>query len=974
MYYEIVVYDSRYSNDVGYEVYTISEETLRMKKAMCNRLEGVRIENLTSRLIVLLCDDETSDKCFFESLAVCAQKLKSEYKHFRVWNVSQKRNDVKAIFDAIPFGWPGGTTPQLEKLCTICKQIDQYLVDHPLNVAVIFCKGRLERAAIVVDALMRYNAISAIDDLLEDRFSMQKFSEKYLTSSECLPSYKRYIGYFTSLLSGRIAVNTQAMYLKKIGISHFGDQQVYVKIYERLSPVYQTIPAILKETSYFDIEHCVKLRGDVFIKCIIAASSPASRSRCLFTCQINTCSIDLNFLPETDRNCHSLKLHKEDLDLVFNDKKVSNSAALELFLTYDVPPVSFASAAAQTIVTLLPRNNSYERFDCAQDEHENRSNVEVEYSEIRKNRNSGRKIADAEKMPAPPPVPPKPSTPIMNGERIDFEIPERRGILPAQIREKINKKKEFEGRATPSIEPDLVGQDRYDRASRCFSYVPAKSVQEAFERPRRSSITKTIERREESVDRVSQDEVASVAIPRSYTPSHMEPPKWDEQVEEAKQAALLEELARAPSTIHDIHNEKPQVIEQAQKAVVTPTSTLQRRNNFGSYRTLNDDAYCSDMDDLCNPDYYLNFTTKPAAQTQPHAGSRSVQMPRKKLNPSTFGDLDDVLNTTNKLSPAYSVGDVRSTTNVYGRDNEDGDRQNYRQRNCQSVNNQRQPESDNVADSWLNGKLKKVRSRRDIDSDLARRRTQEQILLNELKEPTSHTTTQFIDPLAEFRKEEERLKNTRSPYDGWRGRMRGKPPTPPPRESSTSPVNRMTPNYELNRQRHNQSVPLPATHRHNDDEVDVNSLLNYTPSYETSTIERGRSLSRGARIQDAYYASHQDLPARFNSGQERVAAAICRAETPHRDIYASGTLNRAETPGRYFPENSAVLERAATPSFPVSRSTPLPFHPLLYNNNNNGSNGYSTGTLNHRSSSPRNAQHYNSSTLSRHSSINSVGE
>uniref|UniRef100_A0A1I7U5R9 ZM domain-containing protein n=1 Tax=Caenorhabditis tropicalis TaxID=1561998 RepID=A0A1I7U5R9_9PELO len=641
-------------------------------------------------------------------------------------------------------------------------------------------------------------------------------------------------------------------------------------------------------------------------------------------------------------------------------------------------------------------------------------------------------------MPVGPPVPPKPSTPIMNRDRLGEygvdNVPERRGILPASLREKINQKKELEGRATPSIEPDLVGRDRYDKASRCFSYVPAKSMQEAFERPRRTSFSRAIEKRENSVENVSQDEVARSTIPQSYQPQDINTPaKWDEQVEDAKQAALLEELARAPSAMQyygrgDDEIDNVQVVEQAQRAVITPTSTLQRKPRpparSGSYRTLNDDAYCSDMDELCDPDYYLNFNSNTAPVPPPrqqHAGTRSVQLPRKKMNFDPVTDpLDDVLESTKRLGSAYSVGDVRSQPEPQRNNDFDFSntlnntpdyRQHYRNRNCQSVttprNNHfssaREQESEN-ADSWLSGKLKKVRSKRDIDPDIVRRRTQEKMLLEELKDsaasndenqhqlPNGHYRggggIQNIDPLAEFRREEERLRNTRSPYgeERWRGRMRGKPPTPPPRESSASPVNslaRGTPmnHLENSRQRHNQSVPLPMHHRQFDEDFDVNSLLNFShdPRHQSTTLERGgRSLSRGARIQDAYYASQQDLSAnnRFYSGQERVAAAIYRAETPHRDIYASGTINRAETPGRYFPENSAVLERSATPSFPVSRATPLPFHPLLYNNGERGTgggggggyNGYST--MNNRSASPR--QYGGSSTLSRRSSVNSV--
>ncbi|CAO4360555.1 unnamed protein product [Caenorhabditis nigoni] len=1038
--------EKKSNNEAGYEVYTISEDQLRLKQKMKDRKEGVQVEYVTSRLIIMSCTAETSERKFVESLLAAAQQVqKAHGKHIKVWNVSQRRHDISSSLDAIAFGWPSETAPPLEKLCTICKNLDQWMLEHPLNVAVIFCKGGLERCAVVVNAFMRYNAISATDDSVEDRFSMQRFSERFL-GPDGPPSYKRYLGYFSSLLSGRISVNAEPLFLHYIILNFFEPINVFLKIYERLVPVYQSKTVTLKDASKFEMDGSLKLRGDVFFKCIVAASSPGSAARCLFTCQLNTCALELQ--PINSEGYSVVRLHKEELDLIFHDKKIDNRVTVELVVSHTSGPTTIASAAAQSVHSLLPRNNSYETFEVAQDDETNRSRLEVEYSEIRKKKknqiNNNQEEEEGSTMPVGPPVPPKPSTPIMNGDRLGEygggdNVPERRGILPASLREKINQKKELEGRATPSIEPDLVGRDRYDKASRCFSYVPAKSMQEAFERPRRTSFSRAIEKRENSVENISQEEVARTAIPQSYQPQDIATPaKWDEQVEDAKQAALLEELARAPSAMQqnywgrggDDEVDNVQVVEQAQRAVITPTSTLQRRPKpparSGSYRTLNDDAYCSDMDELCDPDYYLNFNSNTAPVPPPrhqHAGTRSVQLPRKKMNFDAVTDpLDDVLESTKRLGSAYSVGDVRQNgepqkNNDFNFSNTLNNtptdyRQHYRNRNCQSVTTprsqhfsttpSREQESD-AADSWLNGKLKKVRSKRDIDPDIVRRRTQEKMLLEELKDsanndenqqqiPNGHYRgNQNIDPLAEFRREEERLRNTRSPYgeERWRGRMRGKPPTPPPRESSASPVNslaRGTPasHLENSRQRHNQSVPLPMHHRQFDEDFDVNSLLNFShdPRQQSNnTMDRGgRSLSRGARIQDAYYQSQQDLSAnnRYYSGQERVAAAIYRAETPHRDIYASGTINRAETPGRYFPENSAVLERSATPSFPVSRATPLPFHPLLYNNGERGgggdryNNGYNGGssTMNNRSASPR---HFGgSSTLSRRSSTNSV--
>uniref|UniRef100_A0A8R1ISL3 Uncharacterized protein n=2 Tax=Caenorhabditis japonica TaxID=281687 RepID=A0A8R1ISL3_CAEJA len=122
------------------------------------------------------------------------------------------------------------------------------------------------------------------------------------------------------------------------------------------------------------------------------------------------------------------------------------------------------------------------------------------------------------------------------------------------------------------------------------------------------------------------------------------------------------ELARAPSAMqHNYYRDEQegvQVVDQAQRAVVTPTSTMQRKSRAptraGSYRTLNDDAYASDMDELCDPEYYLNFNSSTTARQTPvppprhhhyqqqqqqqhqaplqHAGAKSVQLPRKKMN------------------------------------------------------------------------------------------------------------------------------------------------------------------------------------------------------------------------------------------------------------------------------------------------------------------------------------------------------
>uniref|UniRef100_A0A1I7W6I7 Uncharacterized protein n=1 Tax=Heterorhabditis bacteriophora TaxID=37862 RepID=A0A1I7W6I7_HETBA len=160
----------------------------------------------------------------------------------------------------------------------------------------------------------------------------------------------------------------------------------------------------------------------------------------------------------------------------------------------------------------------------------------------------------------PPPVPPKPRSASVLAEPTN-EIPERRGVLPAQVRPLIHRPPSpREGRATPSIEPDLVGKDRsvlfstqfislffcqivygrflncrYDKASKCFSYAPTKALNEAFDKPRRPSFSRTVERKEEEIQNISPEEVNNAPIQATDIVRVTETPKWDDEIEKAKQ-------------------------------------------------------------------------------------------------------------------------------------------------------------------------------------------------------------------------------------------------------------------------------------------------------------------------------------------------------------------------------------------------------------------------------------------------------
>lgn len=57
------------------------------------------------------------------------------------------------------FGWPDSLAPPLDRLCSICKQIENHQNADTDNVAIIHCKGGVYRAGIVVAAFMHYSSI-----------------------------------------------------------------------------------------------------------------------------------------------------------------------------------------------------------------------------------------------------------------------------------------------------------------------------------------------------------------------------------------------------------------------------------------------------------------------------------------------------------------------------------------------------------------------------------------------------------------------------------------------------------------------------------------------------------------------------------------------------------------------------------------------------------------------------------------------
>uniref|UniRef100_A0A915NAY6 Phosphatase tensin-type domain-containing protein n=1 Tax=Meloidogyne floridensis TaxID=298350 RepID=A0A915NAY6_9BILA len=134
-----------------------------------------------------------SDAIYRNNIKAISERLKKTFlDKYKIFNLSQKRSDLGRANqqgNVLEFGWPEPLAPPLDRLCSICKQLENHLNCSKENVAVIHCKGGIYRAGIVIAAFMNYTNICAGEENLPDRFSMKLFTEKYMEINT-QPSHK----------------------------------------------------------------------------------------------------------------------------------------------------------------------------------------------------------------------------------------------------------------------------------------------------------------------------------------------------------------------------------------------------------------------------------------------------------------------------------------------------------------------------------------------------------------------------------------------------------------------------------------------------------------------------------------------------------------------------------------------------------------------------------------------------------------
>ncbi|KAL6101292.1 tns1 [Pungitius sinensis] len=289
---------------------------------------------ITERIISVSFPGSVEEQSYAANLREVASMLRSKHGHnYLLFNLSEKRYDISEHNPKVlDFGWPDHHAPALDKICSICKAMDTWLSADSHNVVVIHNKGNRGRTGVVVAAYMHYSNISASADQALDRFAMKRFYEdKVLPVGQ--PSQKRYVEYFSGLLSGHIKINNKPLFLHHVimhGIPNFeskGGCRPFLKIYQAMQPVYTSgiynVQGDSQTSICITIEPGLLLKGDILLKCY----HKRYRSPCrdvIFRVQFHTCAVhDLGIV-----------FGKDELDETFKDDRFPEYGKVEFIFSF----------------------------------------------------------------------------------------------------------------------------------------------------------------------------------------------------------------------------------------------------------------------------------------------------------------------------------------------------------------------------------------------------------------------------------------------------------------------------------------------------------------------------------------------------------------------------------------------------------------------------------------------------------------
>uniref|UniRef100_A0A7N8XG59 Tensin 3 n=1 Tax=Mastacembelus armatus TaxID=205130 RepID=A0A7N8XG59_9TELE len=273
---------------------------------------------ITERVIAMSFPRGCSEEIYSHNLKDVTRMLKSKHAdNYLIINLSERRQELSKMNPkTLDTGWPDLHAPPLDKICTICKAMENWLNADPLHVVVIHCRGGKGRIGVVISSFVHFT------DNIATSFA------QILTTFSVI-SHVRYVWILNSLLSGSMKINASPLFLHCViihGIPNFDANGVchpYIKVYQGMQAVYSSgiyhIGPGHREHVCITLEPAQLLKGDIMIKCY-HKNDLTSEREVIFRLQFHTGAVQ----------GYNLMYEKEDMENANKDPRFPDYGKVEL--------------------------------------------------------------------------------------------------------------------------------------------------------------------------------------------------------------------------------------------------------------------------------------------------------------------------------------------------------------------------------------------------------------------------------------------------------------------------------------------------------------------------------------------------------------------------------------------------------------------------------------------------------------------
>ncbi|XP_073673157.1 si:ch211-191a24.3 isoform X2 [Garra rufa] len=290
------------------------------------------LDYITERIIGITFHQSCTEQTYQHNLRRITQMLQSKHAdRYMVINLSEHSDDLSRMnHRVVDLGWPERHAPSLHLLCSVCKNMDNWLRAHSENVLLLHCKGSKDRVGVVISSYIQLSNVSSSEEHALDLYSMKKFCSDKMVNL-MTPSQKRYVQVFGRLLTRQIRMNSSPLFIHGINIHPIPDFhttvcQLLIRVYQDTQTVYTSgvhqVAVGQMDRVCFVVEPPQMLKGDFMIVCYHKNDSMRTHET-VFCVQFHTGAVC------GDR----LSLHKEDLDHANKDSRFPEDGVVDVLFS-----------------------------------------------------------------------------------------------------------------------------------------------------------------------------------------------------------------------------------------------------------------------------------------------------------------------------------------------------------------------------------------------------------------------------------------------------------------------------------------------------------------------------------------------------------------------------------------------------------------------------------------------------------------